>query len=118
MKTTDEIQEEYAKSKNYESFADLLLSTDRGDINWHVSCVQKEFAKELTKQSLVKILSVETIADGKTFSLGDTIKFSDKWDNFVLQHIKYNAYERRIELHGEGFFCTLLESKHENLSTI
>lgn len=118
MKTTEQIQEQYAIKNNYECFADLLLGCP-SEIDWHVSNVQKEYAKELTDvgSTGIKIRSVETIKDGAVFSLGDTIKFSDRYDNFILEKITHNTNERRIELHGEGLFCSLLSSDCVNLST-
>lgn len=46
MKTTEQIQEEYAKSKGYDIFDDLLLA-DTNAIDYHVSYVQKIYAQEV-----------------------------------------------------------------------
>jgi len=108
MKTPDQIQKDYANSNKFDSFNDLLLDNEN-EIDWHVSRVQKEYAKELVSNLNLKILSIED-KNGAVFTLGDTVNFSERYKPFVLSEIKINTSERRIELHGDSLFCTLNES--------
>jgi len=111
MKTAERIQKDYAEELHYDSFEELLLS-DVTEIDWHVANVQRKYASQLTNPdtSLTTIISVIRGTDGMTFSVGDTVKFSERFDSFVLDNITFNANERRVELHGGGLFCSLIES--------
>lgn len=111
MKNTEIIQEEYAKTKGYESFQDLI-EADINALDWHVSNVQKEYANEVTdyNRKLTSIQSIKRLSDGKIFSIGDRIIFSDRYPSFILDKIAFNAFERRIDLKGEGLFCSMLDS--------
>ena len=110
MKTAEKIQENYAKDKHYDSFIELLLD-DVNDIDWHVANVQREYARQVTNQELtsIKINSIVRMTDGEVFTVGDKIRFSEKFNNFILDRIIHNTDQRRIELHGDGLFCTLIE---------
>lgn len=109
MKTADKIQEEYAKSKGYETF-EHLLHDNKDDIDWHVSNVQKDYACECVDKKFFTINSVTRPSDGAAFEIGSKVKFSDRYPSFIIELIIINPKERRVELHGEGLFCSLLES--------
>lgn len=109
MKTAEKIQEEYATSKGYETF-EHLLQDDKTAVDWHVSNVQKDYASECVDKKYFTINSVTRPSDSMVFEIGDKVKFSDRFPSFIIEFIIINPKERRVELHGEGLFCSLIES--------
>jgi len=109
MKTPEQIRKEYSIKEGYKSFSDLLEFDSEPD--YHLDQIQHLYADELCTQVNLggAILSIRD-KSGKVFKIGDLVKFSERFDAFEIQAIFINALQRRIELHGNGLFCTLNES--------
>jgi hypothetical protein len=62
----------------------------------------------MLKEPEYYISSIKRLSDGAVFSIGDKVRFSKDYNSFTVE--KITLKDNRLELYGDGLFCSVVES--------